>query len=75
MVSVREAYYDTDHEFTEDDDLMIAFGITAYDSNQEPIEEAQYGLLKAYFKTWGGLYEGSSGVHFQELETKQCTRA
>ena len=75
MVSVREAYYDTDHEFTQDDDLMFAFGLTAYDSNQEPIEDAQYGILKAYYKTWGGVVEGSQSVHFQELETKQCTRA
>jgi len=33
MVSVRDSFYDSDFEFTTDDGLMIAFGITAYDDN------------------------------------------
>ena len=40
MVSERESYYDMDHEFTTSDGFMVAFGITAYDDNTEPIEEA-----------------------------------
>lgn len=39
MVSSRDAYFDTDFEFTTDDGLMIAFGLTAYDDNYEPIED------------------------------------
>ena len=40
MVSERLSYYDTNHEFSTDDGLVIAFGVTAYDSNAEPIEDA-----------------------------------
>ena len=65
MVSERDSYYSSDHEFTTDEGLMIAFGITAYDDNQEPIEEAQYGFLNAYYKSWG--IESDTGVSFEPL--------
>ena len=39
MVSERLSYYDTNHEFSTNDGLAIAFGVTAYDSNAEPIED------------------------------------
>ena len=74
MVSQRDSFYSTDKEFTSDEGLSLAFGITAYDDNQEPIEEAQYGHLKAYYKSWG-VHEHISGIHFEELPTRQCTRA
>ena len=32
---------------------MIAFGLTAYGNEQNSIEDASYGKLKAYYKTWG----------------------
>ena len=38
-----------------------------------PIEEAQYGYLKAYYKSWG-IFEGQD-VHFEELPWEYCTRA
>ena len=49
---------------------MLAFGFTAYDSNQEPIDDPDYGELKAYFKTWGF---GPPGVFWEELNTIPCT--
>lgn len=53
MESVRDSYFDTDHIFSSDEGLMVAFGLTAYDSNTEPIEDPTYGKLRAYYKTWG----------------------
>ena len=43
MVSNRDAYFDTDYEFSTETGLQVAFAITAYDSNQNPIEEPEYG--------------------------------
>ena len=71
MVSQRDAYFDADQIFSEG--LMYAFGITAYDSNREPIEDPSYGVIKPYYKSWG--IKTSSGVHFEELPTRQCTDA
>lgn len=73
MASVRDSHFDADFQFTSEEGLMIAFGITAYDDNEEPIEDPQYGHLKAYYKSWG-LEEGH-GVHFRELPTETCSRA
>ena len=53
MVSVRDSYYDTDFEFTTDDGLMIAAGMTDLSYGSEPIEDPKYGLLKAYYRSWG----------------------
>ena len=53
MTSVRESYIGSDETFTSADGLMIAFGITAFDDNEEPIEDESYGRIKAYYKTWG----------------------
>ena len=51
---------------------MIAFAITAYDSNREPIEDPSYGTIKAYYKTWG-LEDSVQGVAFEEIPTTMCT--
>ena len=40
MVSKRDAFYTTDHEFTTEEGLQLAFTITAFDDNKLPIEEA-----------------------------------
>ena len=72
MVSTRDAYFDTDYEFNTDSGLQIAFAITAYDSNREPIEQPEYGELKAYYKSWGIM--DTNDVHFEELQTDYCTR-
>ena len=71
MVSSKDAAFDTYEIFTEG--LMYSFGITAYDSNREPIEDPTIGVLKPYYKSWGLM--GSSGVHFEELPTRECTEA
>ena len=52
---------------------MIAFGITAFDDNQESIEDPTYGHIKAYYKTWGLGETQSEG--FEELPSKMCSRA
>jgi hypothetical protein len=52
---------------------MVAFAITAYDDEQESIEDPSYGEIKAYYKTWG-LIEGQS-TNFEELPSRICTRA
>ena len=52
--------------------MQYAFGITAYDSNQEPIEDPSIGVLKPYYKSWG--IKGP-GVDFEELPTRNCTEA
>ena len=73
MVSVRDSHFDSSYEFTSDEGMMLAFGLTAYDDNQEPIEDAQYGTLQAYYKSWG-LIDNLDDITFTMLPTKQCTR-
>ena len=72
MVSSRDAFFDTD--FVVKQNLQYAFGITAYDGNPEPIEDPTYGVLKAYYKTWG-IDKSSKGVIFEELPSRACTTA
>lgn len=72
MVSQRDAYFDSDNVHTRN--LMFAFGITAYDSNPEPIEDPSIGVLKPYYKSWG-LKSGIGGVDFEPLPTRECTMA
>ena len=55
MVSQREAFFDSDYEFSEN--LWYAFGVSAYDSDREPIEDPSYGVLKPAYKTWGLGYD------------------
>ena len=50
---------------------MYAFGISAYDSNPEAIEDPSYGVLKPYYKTWG--FADQNSVEFEQLETRDCT--
>ena len=52
--------------------MQYAFGITAYDSNPELIEDPSYGVLKAYYKSWG-IKKQVKGVDFEELPTRPCT--
>ena len=51
MVSTRDSYFDASETYSEN--LFYAFGITAYDSNDQPIEDPTYGVLKPYYKSWG----------------------
>ena len=43
MTSIKDSYFSTDHEFTTDEGLFIAFGISDYNDDREPIEDASYG--------------------------------
>ena len=43
MYSARDSFFDSDFVFSEN--LWYAFGITAYDSNQESIEDPSIGTL------------------------------
>lgn len=71
MISQWDSFYNASH--VQSEDLMFAFGITVYDSNPDPIEDPSIGVLKPYYKTWG-IFEGG-GVHFEEIETRNCTKA
>ena len=51
---------------------MIAFALTAYDNEREPIEDPSFGTIKAYYKTWG-LDESVQGIAFEEVPTTMCT--
>ena len=51
MESHRESYYTTDHVF--DGNMMFAFGLTAYDNEQEIIEDPSIGILRPYYISWG----------------------
>lgn len=74
MISTKDSYFSTDDEFTTEDGLMIAFTITAYDSEQESIEDPTYGNLKAYYKTWG-IADQVQSEGFEEIPLKFCSKA
>ena len=67
MVSSRMAYFDTDFVFSEG--LRFAYGISAYDSNPDPIEDPSIGVLRPYYKSWG-LKPGIRGVDFEPVPTR-----
>lgn len=69
MVSQRDAYFDSDATYS--NYLNYAFGITSFDSDMEPIEDASYGTLKPYYKSWG--IKDAEAVDFEEIPTRQCT--
>ena len=68
MVSSRDAYFDADHVMSEN--LWYAFGLTAYDSNQEWIEDPSVGVLSPGYKQWG-----TNNASFVKLKTRNCTEA
>ena len=70
MVSQRDSFFDTDYIVKQN--LQYAFGITEYDSNPEPIEDPSYGVLRAYYKSWG-INKTVIGVYFEELPSRPCT--
>ena len=47
LTSVNDAYYADDYVFSSTDGFEIAFAITAFDTNRDPIEDARYGTLRA----------------------------
>ena len=50
---MKDAFYDTDTVMSSDDDFNIAFAITAYDNNREPIDDPRYGRIVAKIVSWG----------------------
>ena len=48
--------------------LWFAFGVTAYDSNREPIEDPSIGVIKPFYKQWG-----LGTDFFTEIPTRNCT--
>ena len=74
--SVKDSFFDAEFKWTSDDEhgMQFAFGITAYDSNQEPINDPRYGKVVAKFLEWGlGGEQGSSLG--EDIPLKPCTKA
>ena len=72
MVSSREAYFDSDYVYSEG--LTFAFALTAYDGNDEPIEDPSIGVLRPYYRTWG-LKDDIVGTSFESLSERACNKA
>ena len=72
MYSVVDAFYDAD--FVQSDNLAFAFGLTAYDSNPDPVEDPSIGVVNAYYKSWG-LDESIGGIKWELLPVRDCTEA
>lgn len=47
----REQFFGTDFVYSEN--LMFAFGLTAFDNQRESIEDPSFGVVKAYYESWG----------------------
>ena len=71
MISARDSFFDADHKYSRN--LSYAFGITAYDSNTESIDDPTYGEIKPYYKSWG--LKETAGVHFEPLLMRNCSQA
>ena len=54
--------------------MQFAFGITAYDSNQEPIDDPTYGNVVARYASWG-LGEGPGTTISDPIPMKECSDA
>ena len=57
----------------EDSNFDLAFGITAYDSVTESIEDPTIGQIEAMYVTWG-IEPGFSGVKYEPLGIHTCTK-
>ena len=51
--SFDDGYFNSSYVFSSDNGLRFAYGITAYDDDPKPIEDLDYGEVKARFRTWG----------------------
>ena len=57
--SETESFFDYEYAFPKDitdlhyDNFNIAFGITAYDGDTEPIDDPKYGRIFARYDSWG----------------------
>ena len=73
--SISDSKFTADFKWTssEDDGMQFAFGVTAYDSNQEPIDDPTYGRVVARYQTWGMGGEMGSGLS-DPIPMKKCSR-
>ena len=51
--SHQESYLNDTFIISSDQGLNFAYGLTAYDENQEIVEDPSYGVVKAKIGTWG----------------------
>ena len=70
MTSVRDNYFNYYEMFTSEAGFELAFGISGFDENQEPIDDPRYGRLNAMFVSWGT----SAGTIHESLAMHNCTR-
>ena len=70
MVSQRDAYFNSSYVL-DNDKMWYAFGLSAYDSDPESIEDESYGMLKPSYESWGLDNE----EFFQPIPTRPCTKA
>ena len=70
--SIKNSYYNSSYVLSSNDGLQFAFGITAYDSNQEVVEDLDYGEIKARFYGWG-LDDVMGPDQGGDLDTHQCS--
>ena len=74
-MSVRDSYFSPEDVFPNDvDDLIfdgfdLAFGITAYDSNYENIEDPTIGQVRARYVRWGF----GESERYMNLNSHRCT--
>ena len=60
MPNILDSVYTDQYVFNEDGGLdknpgfMAAFGMTFYDSNQEMLDEPEYGEIQGRVKGWNG---------------------
>ena len=71
--NIVDSYFDGYYEFNLDKKpgLQIAFGLTAYDSNYEPLDEPEFVEVKARTRSWS---PDEDVVIFQDVTTRPCTR-
>ena len=74
MFSTQDSFFGSEYEFsTQNDGLMLAFALTDFDNNQEPIEDEQYGTVRAYYKHWGLNGQEYGPVKWESLPIRTCT--
>ena len=65
-----EIYFRTEF-FTSEDGFNVAFALTEYDNVEEPIEDPDYGVLKAYHYGWK---QDTREIFQTPVSTEPCTQ-
>ena len=66
-----DAYFNSSFVWSSEDGMQFAYGITAYDAEQEPIDDPDYGSLVATYLTWG--LDDVRGSQSTTIPTRYCT--